>query len=215
MRHRSAALFAALAASALAPGAGAQIVTNGSFETPPAPAGSFTTLSGNAITGWTISANNVDHIGAGFWQHADGSQSLDMNGNAGPATLFQDLTLNPGDLYRLSFAMSENSAGGPDIKTMTVSIGSFDFGTFAFDNPAESFQNMNWQTFTRDFTANAGTMRLTFTSTTGQCCAGPALDAVSVTRLRGTAVPEPATVALFGGGLGLLGVVARRRRQPA
>src|SRR5688572_17556808 len=104
MRHRSTVLAAALAATALAPAARAQIVQNGSFETPDAPAGIFTNLVGNALTGWTISANNIDLVPPGLWQQADGIQSIDLNGDAGPATIFQDVTLTPGSTYRLSFA---------------------------------------------------------------------------------------------------------------
>ena len=222
MRHTTAAaLAAALALAAVAPAAQAQIVQNGSFETTlpgsdPCP-GSFSTVpAGGVLPGWSVSAGNVDWI-CSLWQHADGSRSLDMNGSA-PGTIFQDVSLLPGALYELSFAMAENVGGGPDTKELYVVIESptapIIFGTFAFDNPAESYQQMNWQTFTRTFTANAPTMRLYFTSfTTTSCCAGPALDDVSVTLLAApSTVPEPATVALLGAGLGVLGVSVRRRR---
>jgi choice-of-anchor C domain-containing protein len=205
--------FTSVAAAALflaASSAGAQIVTNGSFETPTAPPGSFSNQSGTSLTGWTISVGNVDLIDNGFWQAFAGSQSIDMNGSA-PATLYQDIALTPGQTYRLGFAMAENFFGGPATKTMDVSIGSISAGSYSFDNPAATTTNMGWQTHTFDFVANAPTMRLQFASTTSNCCWGPALDDVSVIQLSRVAAPEPASIALFG--TGLVGLVMWRRRR--
>jgi choice-of-anchor C domain-containing protein len=206
-------LSAALALAAAAPNASAQIVANGGFETPTAPTNNFSTLSGSQLTGWTISQGNVDLIGPGYWQPAAGSQSLDLNGNAGPATIYQDVTLTLGGTYRLSFAMAGNVEGPPTLKTMTVGIGGIDLGTFSFNAAGRSPSAMGWETFTRDFTATTPTMRLTFASTTPGCCTGPALDAVSITQV--STVPEPSTYALIATGIAGLGMVARRRRTPA
>jgi hypothetical protein len=65
---------------------------------------------------------------------------------------------------------------------------------------------------TRLFTPTTSSVELSFESLVGGI-AGPALDDVRVTLVRGAVIPEPATVELLGGGLGMLGLVARRRRR--
>src|SRR5690348_2082738 len=113
MRHRFAALAAAgLVLATLPPAAGAQIVTNGSFESPGAPGcPSFVgSVTGGFITGWTIGSGDIDYI-CSLWTASDGSISLDMNGS-GPASIYQDVTLTPGATYRLSFDMAENFFSG-------------------------------------------------------------------------------------------------------
>ena len=63
-------------------GACCQHVTNGSFESGVAFSDPFITLNATdstSITGWTVSAGSIDYIGS-YWQPADGSRSLDMNG---------------------------------------------------------------------------------------------------------------------------------------
>ncbi len=67
-----------------------------------------------------MSGNNIDHIG-GFWQAAEGMQSVDLNG-AGPGTVSQLLTTVPGQAYRIRYALSENFFGFAD-KTMNVPLG--------------------------------------------------------------------------------------------
>ena len=212
MRHSIVVLAAGLALASSAPAAGAQVV-NGSFESPGTTLGCpsfFGGVVGTTITGWTVGSGNVDYI-CSLWTADDGVMSLDMNGSAA-ASIYQDVALTPGASYRLSFAMGENFFAGPNPKTMDVTIGSLPTWSFSFDNPAATAADMGWATNTVDFVANAATMRLTFASTTAECCWGPALDDVSIALISPTAVPEPATVALLGAGLGVLGVAMRRRR---
>jgi choice-of-anchor C domain-containing protein len=214
MRYRATAYLAGLALAALAPRAGAQpnLVTNGGFEDSPfKPCGGFVGPTTTGITGWTVAAGNVDYI-CTSWQDDEGIRSIDLTGTS-PGTLTQTLALDAGSVYELSFALAGNP-GGDRFKNLFLTVGSVLSETFVFDNLGTSTGAMGWVTYTRTFTANEANTLLSFRTNNGSN-AGAALDDVSVTLIPGTAVPEPATVALLGGGLGLLGFVARRRRRTA
>ena len=53
--HTFAPLAALAVCLAWAPAVQANLIVNGSFETPTAPTNGFLTLSGAGLTGWTIS----------------------------------------------------------------------------------------------------------------------------------------------------------------
>jgi len=92
---------------------------------------------------------------------------------------------------------------------MDVSAGSA-LGSYAF-NVANNHSNMGWQSNSLTFTANAPTTTISFDSTTsGNCCWGPALDNVAI-----AAVPEPATWTMAIMGFGLVGASLRRRPSRA
>jgi choice-of-anchor C domain-containing protein len=210
-------MAAAIGLAMVGPVAGAQIVTNGSFEVESAPSnlctGSFRTLfaPSTVLAGWTVATGNLDWI-CTLWTADDGLRSLDMNGTA-PARIEQTVTLTPGATYQLSFAMAGNAGGGPTLKTMTASIAGFS-QSYTFDITGHSYASMGWQTFTATFVPTLASNVLAFESTVPSSNAGPALDDVSIIQLAGppSTVPEPATVALVGGGLLALAGVARRRR---
>jgi choice-of-anchor C domain-containing protein len=210
------ALFAAVAV----PLGGAQAVTviNGSFEDGINP-GAFTTLNSGdstSIAGWTVSAGNIDYIGT-YWTAADGSRSLDMNGLE-PGSISQTLTgLTIGQQYKVSFELAGNPAGGPTLKTIGVTAGA-GANTYTFDTTNSTLSHMGWVTESFFFTADGTTDLLTFASTTTGFSGnetyphafGPALDDVSI-----TATPLPAALPLFAGGIGLIGLIARRRKRKA
>ena len=99
--------------------------TNGSFELGSVNPGSgwITLGSGNpAITGWEIFDGTIDYIGT-YWQAANGSRSLDLNGNDGPAGIRQTFDTIGGGTYQVSFALAGNPDGAPLTKSVQVTSG--------------------------------------------------------------------------------------------
>lgn len=78
--------------------------SNGSFEVPVVSANTFRPVSaGQPIGAWTVTRGNVDHIGAGFWPAADGTQSIDLDGSIAlnlAGAVAQTFSTLPVHLYR-------------------------------------------------------------------------------------------------------------------
>jgi len=183
----------------------ANLVVNGSFEaqTVHSVAG-FDTLSGNGLTGWTIGLRNVDLVSSSFWTPSDGNNSLDLNGE-GKSSISQVLSTVIGQVYTLSFDLAGNPFGLSPSKGLSVNLGPV--GLYDFDTTGHNAGNMGWTHYTAIFAAVSTSTTLSFASRTSGN-AGPALDNISV-----SAVPEPETYAMLLAGLGLMGTMARRRRQ--
>jgi choice-of-anchor C domain-containing protein len=170
-----------------------QLVVNGSFETGPTPpyGGLYIPApDSSTIPGWTVSNGSIDYVGSDYWQPADGSRSLDMDGH-NPGTIMQNVSgLTVGQLYKLSFYMAGNNNFSPVTFHLQASVGS-NSQTFTFDATGYSYTNMGWTLKTLDFTATATAMPLTFTSL-DPGFSGPTLDEVSI-----VAIPEPCAGMLF------------------
>ncbi len=177
------------------------LVTNGDFETAtydpnevPGPNGySAVTVPGWIVTGTptVIAYGSLRPVPSpcpvGTTCPAFGAQSLGLNSGA-PATISQDLATTAGTTYHVSFALSGDAppsqAGCPDDrlqKTLTVGAGasSYDF-TFDPDPNADPQQGLTFAMEEFDFVATTSTTTLSLRSTTPGC-AGPIVDAVSVT----------------------------------
>jgi choice-of-anchor C domain-containing protein len=188
---------------------GAGSLTNGSFESnvgcePAYNSSGFTTLGAGdpCITGWTILNRNIDYI-TFYWQAADGSHSLDMNGSEGlGASVQQMFDTNIGVQYHVSFSMAANTNAAPALKLLHVDAAG-QSQDYTFDGSGHGNFNMGWAKETFSFNATGTSTTLTFTSLTTECCAGPALDAVSVS------APEPGSTGLLVIGVALL-ILGRR-----
>lgn len=207
---------AAIAAMALTGvSASAATVINGSFELGTDP-GVFTPLGAgsNAITGWTIGGFGVDYIGT-YWEASDGVRSVDLS-NLNEGSVSQTLETIVGNSYTVTFDLSGNPDGGLDNKISVISIsGSLpQIETYSV-GPANSRDNMLWQTYSYTFTAFATASTLTFASAE-ETPFGPALDNVSIIDNGGgigAGVPEPTSWAMLIAGFGLVGATARSRRR--
>ena len=196
--------FAVLAATAALP-AYADIV-NGTFLTP--PAGTYTTVTGTTIPGWTVTQGSVDWINT-YWQQPPIGYSVDLDGLAvGAISQTIDTIIN--QTYLLSFWLAGNPDGPPDPKSVSVSADASS-QTFTAPRPP-STANMGWTQHFFQFTATALSTTITFTSldTPSSNPYGPALGDVSI-----TSVPEASFYADFAStlGLGLIFMLFRRKRQ--
>jgi opacity protein-like surface antigen len=173
----------------------ANLVTNGSFEANTQAAGTYGTYAN--LTGWTgVTDIELRNNLAGVAQSGVNFVELDTTKNM---SMFQDITA--GGLVQLSFWYAPRWGTASD--TLTYSLGGLTGNVLSTTGPS------GWQQFTGTVDLGAfGTHRLTFAAAGASDGAGGSLDNVSV-----TAVPEPETYALMLAGLGLMGAVARRRRQ--
>ncbi|WP_051838041.1 choice-of-anchor C family protein [Streptomyces sp. NRRL WC-3742] len=172
---------AALAAPAQAAGGhrAASRFDDGSFETPKVPANSFSEFNaGQSIGPWRVTAGSVDLLGAGFWQNAEGDQSLDLNG-ADSGTVAQTFTTVPGATYSVTYALAGNSAGGPAVKTGKAEIDGQNFQDFSFDVTGKTFAAMGYVGRQFSFVARNATTTLAFASTV-RGAYGPVIDDVQV-----------------------------------
>ncbi len=152
---------------------------DGSFETPTVAANTFVNVgTGGTIGPWQVTSGDVDHIGDGFWQAAEGGQSVDLNGgNAG--TVAQTFTTVPGKRYTVTYSLAANPAGGPAVKTGSVLVDGQNFRNFTFDTTGKSFGNMGYVTQEVTFVARGTSTTLAFASTNGGSY-GPVIDDVMV-----------------------------------
>jgi hypothetical protein len=110
----------------LAP-ARADLVQNGSFENPTVVGiydqsvpTSWDVLGASGNNAPVVGSSSIDHVGP-YWQAADLSQSLDLNG-LDYGVIGQTLATTPGQKYMVKFALSGNPDGGPWPKYVQVDV---------------------------------------------------------------------------------------------
>ncbi|BAY13591.1 DUF642 domain-containing protein [Calothrix sp. NIES-2098] len=189
----------------------ANIVTNGSFESPDIPTPSFKIFP--SIPGWSLSPGSKgigievqDNIAG---KPFEGNQFVELDSN-GVTGIFQDLATVIGQKYKLEFAFAPRQ-GVADNR----------LNIFWGDNLVDSLSangagaaKTKWQTFAYELVATSTTTRLSFNDLDEVSNnAGAYLDDVKVTAIpEATKVPEPATV-LGLLAIGMVGATSLRKQH--
>jgi hypothetical protein len=150
--------------------------------------------------------SSVDLIGTGgsFDFYPGNGNYVDLDGSTGsgnnPAGIVKSIATFAAGQYSLTFDLGGNARGAP-AQTTTIQLGSF------IDNIMLN-SGAPFTLVTLNFTTNGGTLMFTDQGPSDQ--QGNILDNVTL-----TSTPLPAALPLFTGGLGLLGMFSRRRKQKA
>lgn len=155
-------------------------VVNGSFETGDDPGIFSTRIPGDTdIANWTVTAGSIDYIGT-YWQAAEGSRSIDMNGTEAGA-ISQTIPTVIGATYDVTFYISGNPDGGPALKEMAVGATGAAAQNYSYDTSAEgnTKADMKWSPRTYSFLATGASTVLTFESLVAGAY-GPALDNITI-----------------------------------
>jgi choice-of-anchor C domain-containing protein len=173
-----------LAISAAGPAAGAapqpQRFSDGSFEQPVVAPGTAQRIPAGADIGsWTVTRGDVDLSGEGYWQTADGNQSLDLDGSV-QGSVAQSFTTVPLVTYEVSFALAGNPVAAPAVKTGQVLVNGLVAQSFSFDTTGKTETNMGYVQRRFIFLATSTSTTLAFSSTTTPAGYGPVIDNVKV-----------------------------------
>jgi hypothetical protein len=199
-------LVSAIAFAASSTPVQANLIVNGSFENPAIAPNSFITPV--SIPGWTgspvleIQSNSV--LGAGNVAQ-DGVQYAELNPFT-PSALSQDISgLQVGGQYLLTFYYSARPGTGANTAMATFE------GNAAIPLAAGPVNQITWMQFSQLVTITDSTSTLTFQGLTPDGSVGNLIDNVSLVQV--SAIPEPATLAVFG--LMAVGAFGARRRLKA
>ena len=212
MTYRFVAAAAVASSLFIATPGSATVLTNGGFEQPGVTNSCCITDPTTAIPGWTVPSGNVNVVNGFFSSNPyknlakEGAQYLDLVGEGTAGSISQTFGTVTGQVYNLSFFFSHNLFSGLQSASADVLINGVLFGSVTHTGGSTS--DLNWQSFSKTFTASGTSTTLEFLNTKGGENTGVFLDAISV-----GAVPEPATWAMML--LGFAGVGYSMRRRPA
>jgi hypothetical protein len=225
---QSAAAFMVIFLLTISGARAATLLTNGSFEVPVVPVGSFTSIGVGSplLTGWSVigpAGTAVSPVSTTFAQNGvtfpaqDGVQWLDLTGFNENSTegVSQSVGTTVGNRYQLSFFVGSTTGGGIFGSSSTVNVQINGTPTFSDTNSTVSPTTQNWAQFTHTFVATGALTTLAFINGDAAADNDNGLDNIVLLDLGPAvgAVPEPETYALMLGGLALLGFTSRRHRQ--
>ena len=183
------AAFTTVALLAVGPTRAANLLTNGSFETGPAPGvATFLPAGSTALPGWVVTGAGIDYVGT-RWTPVHGARSLGLNG-AQAGGIQQTIPTIPLARYTAWFWLTGDPLSTPEIKTMRVAAANKS-ADFSADITGMWEWDPGWNIYSWSFIAVAPTTTLNFTSLMAGDT-GPALDSVFVALVSTSGVPvEP------------------------
>jgi hypothetical protein len=154
---------------------GANLVKNGGFEKPLAPAGAYRCFNtGQTFAGWTVvgATGSVCIVSGtytfnGFtFQPEAGAQQLDLTGGTNVATgVSQSFATTPGAAYSLTFSVG-NLVGAMLGPTNTVNVLVNGSPAFSVTNEAGAGStSVTWQTYTTTIVATSSSTTIATTTT--------------------------------------------------
>ena len=212
---------AAIGFAAVTSAAQANLLTNGSFENGnfngcanPDGCGDNTMslpVGSTAITGWTVTNGSLAWIGPDNpfgLTAANGSYFLDLTDyrDASPYGGVASVTVATvvGATYALTFDLGSDPTYGVQ-DGLTAGADGF---SQQFTSTNDGSQHDLWQLETFTFVANSASTTITLTGATGEKYIG--LDNVALNQ-----TPLPAALPIFAGGLGMIGLIAGRKKRKA
>jgi hypothetical protein len=204
MKFTKSLLALAVATSALSAQAATNLVANGSFESTTQTAGTFGIYT--SLPGWDTFSVEVRNNVSGTAQDLSNFVELDTTKNS---SISQLISIAAPGAYQLSFWYDSRPDNGTRSSGTNKLLWSFGDNTGSVLTDWTTDTTGVWDHYTGTFNfALAGDYDLTFAAAGSADSYGGSLDNVSV-----TAVPEPQTYAMLLAGLGLMGAIARRRKQ--
>jgi hypothetical protein len=201
----------------------ANLLVNGSFETPPVPVGAFTNFNtgSTAITGWTVVGPQVSIVSGKFTQGGfrfpaqNGAQWLDLTGDGTNTVqgVSQNVATKVGGAYLLTYFVG-NVSGGIFGKTSTVEV-LVNGKPVATSTNSEPGTTLRWERFSKSFTATSSSTSIEFLNKDPSNDNSNGLDNVILAPKPAAAAPavapEPATLPLFAAAL--IALAAARLRK--
>lgn len=217
------AMFVVLAVGLLTPTARANLLTNGSFETPLVPVGGFSNFNSGStgITGWTAVGPQVSIVSTAYvsfglsFPAEDGSQWLDLTGDASNAVegVEQTVATTAGATYDLSyFVGNQVNPGGPYGTTSTVNV--YVGGALvqsAVNSSGAGGTKQVWEQFNTSFVASGSSATIEFLNGDPKTDNTNGLDNVALTLGTTSPTPEPSTLAMFTLALFAAGILALQK----